>query len=193
MPRTAFLQYAWVRSALRGVRCSNVRLLIELFCLHISLCILLGGLSVRENREAFSENNKISKYKIYTLWTRSLAVSRGCCRAVLPFRRLLPSLGAASRVKPPSRGSAREKVSPMGEKKMNLATCLYRHIKQFYSHVNAVFHILLFLQYQYSVFWPFISKRFWRDSVRQSIELGDPGPIAIIMNKHRQILVFLCV
>ena len=25
---------------------------IELFCLHISLCILLGGLLVRENREA---------------------------------------------------------------------------------------------------------------------------------------------
>ena len=36
-----------------SVRRCDVRLLIELFCLHINLCILLGGLLVRENREAF--------------------------------------------------------------------------------------------------------------------------------------------
>ena len=64
MPRTAFLQYARVRPALRGVRRSDVRLLIELFCLHINLCILLGDLLVRENREAiFKETTMFQDIK----------------------------------------------------------------------------------------------------------------------------------
>lgn len=46
--------------------------MIELFCLHIYLCILLDGLSVRENREAIFKESSNIKYHIIMCKTINL-------------------------------------------------------------------------------------------------------------------------